>query len=455
MKKICSTSNDILKSVAPFLSAQPAFHFIYNGDMAKLKLDDTLPTTSFSYEQTTGNPLIKRSYTTAYVQFNDIGKNIYFCFNKYFAETLNDIERSFVFAHEAMHVLLDHGKRGEDFLKTLPENERRNDVLNMAMDITINEPLLNIFFNDKIEYMDIIEDLCSIDSIFTVRGISVEKDKGFEYYYKKILEIKDFSGSGYMTFSDVIGDAPDWAKDIMEEIAEESGFNDSNIQDRLNPSNSSAKDSNGSGMGDAAQKVVTKYIKMTVEDAISRYIKPRNMPKKDHKSPDKIKYKWYGINRRIVVLDRVDPKINTPIRLIKSKDKKMNVIVYCDVSGSVASYTEKFLGLIDKIDKEKCIVNTFVWADKVGIATKKDNDKFTWVNVGGGTNINSVLNHYKSNFKDCDVDSIVVLTDGQYDDITKYKTKNSFDPTRWSFFMTPGASLKNVLDKSVSVEIIW
>lgn len=446
-----TNKNDILKSVAPFLSAQPAFGFIYSGNMVKLHLNTDLPKNDIAV-LTNKTYNVSRSYTTAFVQFDlDSGRNIGFEFNKYFAETLDNIERSFVFAHEAMHVLLDHGKRGREFLETLPEDKRNHKILNVAMDVCINELLIREVFHSHAPYMDILKTMCLIDTIFTKKGIIVEEGKSFQYYYNMILDNMDKFGGGFSEtmFGDVAADMPEWAKDMLGDIAKSGGMTDANAAGKL-------RGGSGQGSGTVAKEpVVTQFRKMNIEDAITRYIKPRNLSSIDRKAPSKTKYTWHGMERRNVLMGHHHPEISIPIRSVSTKNKKMKVLVYCDVSGSVESYTKKFLSIIDLIDNADSEVITYVWADSVSLAKKIANDKFKWNGCGGGTNIKSVFDHFYANHSDDKVDAVVVLTDGEYENIAKYKLKGSFDHTKWKFFMTSSSHIKNVIDKSISVEIDW
>ena len=456
--KTYSTVNqqsDILKSVAPFLVAFPSFDFIYRGgSMTNLILNTDLPKNSISLI-TDGTLMVRREYTTAFVGFHpETGKNIEFQFNKYFAETLDDIERSFVFAHEALHVLLDHGKAGKVFLESLPEDKRSYKILNVAMDVCINEILIRECFADHAPYMNILENMCLIETVFTKKGIVVEPEKDFEYYYHKIFDNLTEDELSQMTMfgdQEYYKDLPDWAKDVLEDIAEKSGFDGSS-----NAAADKLKSRGGQGSGSAKfEPVVTQFKKMNVEDAIARYIKPRNMSAIDMRAPSKSSYKWYGMDRRNIAVVKNMPNVNIPIRQTAYKNKKMRVVVYCDVSGSVANYTKKFLSIIDLIENERSEVLTYVWADSVGEAKRAGSDKYKWNGVGGGTNIKSVFSHFYANYPEDNVDAVVVLTDGEYDNIEKYKLKGKFDHTKWKFFMTSNTRVKNVIEKSVSVEIDW
>lgn len=469
MMKTFSTINDdrdLMSIVAPFHLAHPGYSFMYvDGSMVKVSLGHTPPNVTV-VKSPLGGEILCAIYETAYVGFDKKeGKNLSFKFNKHFAETLNSKEIAFVFAHESLHVLLDHGRRGNAFLKTLPIGKRSRGVLNKAMDVCINEILMKEVFYDDLEYMPILKELCNLETIFYSKGAThVQPDRDFIYYYNEIIKLMEESegeepGEGNVVFGDAIfeDDDIDEIEDFLNDILDKAGNPDeSNIKDILK------KKSKSQGSGSVGyEEVVSRFEKMSMQEAVNRYVKPRNMSKIDMNSPAHIKYNWYKINRRTVGMGSNgygshSGSMSVPVRDVHTKNKKMKVVVYADVSGSVASYTEKFLGIINVIDTNISEVVPYVWADGVGLATfDAKSQKYKWKNVGGGTNIRAVLNHYTSEYEDDRVDSVIVLTDGGYEDIIKEKLGRYFDNTKWIFLMTEGQMPDKILDKSVSVEIDW
>lgn len=443
------TKEHVLKTVAPFFVAQRGFEFAYKGDLTELHISNKIPTNSISMTNDM-RPMVSREYETAYVSFNEDGKNVGFVFNKYFGEKLNPYELAFVFFHEEMHVLLNHGKRGSLFMKTLEKEKQNHRILNIAMDICINEILIREYFREYVDVMSILEEMCTIKTIFKEKSHLVEEGKNFIYYYNKILELLSEEDFGGMTMFGDIQDMPEWAKEIAEQIANSSGMS----EERPDGYKDSKSKSHGSGSA-TKEKIVTQYMKMGVQEAIDLFIKPRNMSMIDMKAPSKHKFLWNKSDRRMTSMTKSSKSISIPAHQAYHHKKKMLVVVYCDVSGSVSSYTKDFLSMIDLIDQERSEIHTYVWADTVSKATKISSDKYSWENCGGGTAINSVINHFETTYKDDKVDAVVVLTDGEYDNITQRKLKYRIDHTKWRFFMTDSRKITNVLDKSVSVEIDW
>ena len=64
-----------------------------------------------------GKPVFTNEIETACVAFDKEGKELYFYFNPDFWNSINLYNRSFVIAHECLHVILKHGYRA---LKSIP-----------------------------------------------------------------------------------------------------------------------------------------------------------------------------------------------------------------------------------------------------------------------------------------------------------------------------------------------
>ena len=430
--------------------------------MVNLQLSYNVPVDRVFYKN---GLFVSRSYETAYVGFDNVGRNISFVFNKYFAETLNVFEKSFVFAHESLHVLFNHGRRGKEYLETLPKKKRSRKILNIAMDICINEILIEEVFKDQVAYMPILKDMCLIETIFKNDAHSIEKHKSFQYYYEKILEMLESRQKDEDAFDDnmVFGDAlfgepeegelGDWKDEILNEIQSRAGNPDETDCEKVFDGKEEKRDTSNQ------IKKKEQYLSMGIQDAVDRFVKPRNMSQHDMNAVVKTKYSWTSINRRTAAMmnnTTFKNRAEMPNRQYIRKLKKMKIVVYCDVSGSVANYTEKFLHMISSIDTDRCEVIPYVWADKVSKADYLGNGEYAWSSkVGSGTTIGSVLAHYAKEFPEDSVDAVLVLTDGGYSKIRNKRLGSGFDESKWIFFMTEGHHPDHILEKSTSVEIKW
>lgn len=62
-----------------------------------------------------GTPLFTKDIPTAAVGFDSVGEVIYMIVNPDFWDTLDIENKTFVIAHECLHVILNHGKRGQKY----------------------------------------------------------------------------------------------------------------------------------------------------------------------------------------------------------------------------------------------------------------------------------------------------------------------------------------------------
>ncbi|NCA15229.1 MAG: hypothetical protein EBS89_14130, partial [Proteobacteria bacterium] len=121
-----------------------------------------------------GKPVFDESIDTACVQFDQQGNFIWFRFNPEFWSRLDFTNKLFVIAHEALHIIFNHGTRAKD----AGVNSR---AANIAMDIVINHTLTRSFGFDR---KDLIEEAaCWVDTVFKDRDPAPPDDDCFEYYY--------------------------------------------------------------------------------------------------------------------------------------------------------------------------------------------------------------------------------------------------------------------------------
>lgn len=431
----------VIKEITPFLLKHPSISYIFTKDMV--------------------HPRWSESIDTACVVGNSSFENIDFLMNKSYFEKLTSIEKFFVFAHETFHILFNHFKRGSIFYNSLPEKDRSRELLNIAMDITINDILKFQYFENDHMFMDIFDKCWTTDVLEkkTQGKLVLPLYKDFKFYYNEILKYMNENPSnggnggeggiqmdGVDTYSDVLGDeAP---SDISEKIHEDTGKKTEENYKK----DSEDKKSSGNENNSSKKEVVTVYENLNLSDAINRYIMSKSLSSTDFSVKPKTKYTWYGVDRRNINL-KMMTDVKTPIRNVTWKNKKIKLLIYCDVSGSVSSYTEKFINIVNTIDQTKVEIEFKVWASSVGPVTYNSNNKAIWHDVGGGTTIENVIDDYKKNYDDNSVDCVVVLTDGEYTSINQPKKKYVRTPTKWVFFMTQDS--KNVFDTSTAVVINW
>jgi len=102
------------------------------------------------------------------------------------------------------------------------------------------------------------------------------------------------------------------------------------------------------------------------------------------------------------------------------RQRRIKVVVALDVSGSMDAYVPRILGIASEL-KDKLDVILIVWADSAQTIKSVNND---W-NVGGGTNINPVIELIDKNMSDVSI----VITDGHFNTEMKKLPKS---PVIWA-----------------------
>lgn len=392
----------------------------------------------FTFAQDMVNPVFSSDIDTACVRF-DISKDkcINFLVNKDFWDKLNYNEKIAIFIHETLHVLFSHGKRGKQFLESLPEDQRSYELLNICMDICINEIIMDQYLSDiPLSTMPTISRGCFVDTVFKdvdkVSDIVVEKGKSFKYYYQTFIDIYGKEMVEKLNFLATehyfIGSSSEDLDEVSERIDSIFGSDNDDSEKKdlekdVLPSSSKSYSIN-SFSGSGSTVVEYKKPETSLEKHLNLMISTSF-----EKGRPKYKNQWYGINRRTNGVLK-NTGMFLPVRKEVKKERKHKLLVYGDVSGSCASVTSKFLSLVSDLDKDTYEFELYVFADRVG-KCKINGTKIVRPSVGFGTNITQVLNHYKSVIHH-NYDAVLVLTDGYYGSLYNINNK-IYD--NWHFFI--------------------
>lgn len=373
-------------------------------------------------------PEFSGSVSTAAVGFtrSEEGTFLQFLVNPDFWSKLNILEKVFVVIHECLHVVFRHGSRGFKFLET--QDLKSEKILNVAMDICINEIILNQFSNflNLRSFPLLSTFICTIDSVFGDEADQILKHQIFDYYYHEIL--KRNLPEQKLLFSISFEDTEAEEAEVLEAIEEqESLTEESTAQDesKLGASSSGFSVSNDvKDMPGASHKIEKK--ETTLESCLK--IVTAISSQKGLALDQKYKTNWYTTNRRLTALGNRGLFLpgKTPI---KKEDAKYKVLVYCDFSGSCSGISSRFISLVAGLSDQKYEKDVIAFASMTSeVELKKDKTFKIKKNIGGGTNIVAVLKHFDSNGKQ--YDCIIVLTDGDYRNIRR-ETRNG----NWNFFM--------------------
>lgn len=405
-------------------------------------------------------PCFSDEIETACVQFHkdDYNLCIKFLINQNFWNSLNYNEKCFLFTHESLHVIFNHGYNGNKFIESLNKENRSYQLLNVAMDICINHIIMDSFMKSiPLISMPFIKEGCFIETIFKKEDInSIERGRSFEYYYMKYLEL--------------------YGKDIDKLTLDEHDFNIENgnevlgeitpkeIRDEINKllNNESCDSDNKNSFEEILNNITQKNenkendyfidkgnkreinIKIDKKYDLSSLLKLCLSKKSVNVKNKKSKYIWHGTNRRIDSILKNSNLIVPTVGKHKNEHDKSRVCVFLDFSDSCENYSNKFFNLINNLPKNKYEIKLFFFASEVQeFVLNKSNLKNVLFDIGYGTNIRSVINKIDEMRKIGKLfDYTFILTDGQYEDISHMEYKNCI------FFLTEDSFKGNIFKGS-------
>lgn len=371
------------------------------------------------------SPEFSDSIPTACVFLDKNNKNLRFQINKNFWDECSDNKKRFVVAHEAYHIINQHGTRA---------NGEFDEAKNVCLDIPINESLVKYFGFDRNE-IDPKAEYCWVDTIFK-KG-EAEYGKSFEYYYSllkkqgRIKSIKmpskcnNHNGLPNKQFENKIID------DLIASLDQNEAESLKTILDRQNmndgdPNKENQKDSKlaGSGTAGIVAKIESKFVKKKPkwETIIRKYAK-------------KIVEKEFELNHWVIKNRRhnlLDSSLMLPsdidIEDRKSDKEKQSIFCFLDVSGSCWSHKERFYKAFKSIPNTiKIRLFSF---DDIAYELDKSNSE---VIGGGGTSFKCIENKIQEIVQKEKIQypkNIFVLTDG-------YASMfNPQYPNRWVFLLT-------------------
>lgn len=409
------------------------------------------------------SPSFSDKIDTAAVQFhkNDNELCINFLINPNFWNGLNYNEKCFLFTHESLHVIFNHGYNGNIFIQSLNEEDRSYQLLNVAMDICINHIIMDSFMNGiPLISMPFIMNACFIETVFKEKDIlSIEKGRSFEYYYNKYLELygkyidkESMDQHGFNSvdngedFGDIVPkEIQDEINKILNDIIDQSNLSTKTDDFKKTLDNITKEDNDkeeGYFLGENESRKIE--IKLDKKHNLSSLLKLCLRKKSINSKTKKSKYIWHGTNRRIdSVLKNSDLTIPT-IGKNKNQYDKHNVCVFLDYSGSCENYSNKFFNLINNLPKNKYSIRIFLFGSEVQeFVINKSNMNNILYNIGYGTNIEAVVNKLDEMNKKRDLfDYIFILTDGEYASISHLEYKNCI------FFLTNDGYKHNIFKGS-------
>lgn len=364
-----------------------------------------------------GRPILTESIPTACVTFDKKGNYFNFLFNPTLWKNSTFYEKMFIVCHEALHIILNHGRRFKD--------STNMQLSNIAIDIVVNHALVNRFGFVR-EQINKHEELCWIDTIFKtkkINGVDISEDENAEYYLnllnknaKKVnLNVSLVDDHNFDELGDEIFDAlnkelTDQEKNSLKKFIEKQDSKDkeagANIGGRLH----------------FADKVDVKVKKKweTVIEKWARFVLTNS---------DIASEQWAKQHRRFTMLGgNLFLPSESEIEDLVFDNKKLNVFFYLDTSGSCWNLKDRFFAAAESLPIKNFNVNLFCFDTEVYETDLKSRK----IMGGGGTKFDIIENHIQMNTVNQNIkypDAVFIVTD-LYGNIVK-----PAKPERWNWFV--------------------
>lgn len=396
-----------------------------------------------------GTPLFTTKINTAAVGFDRSGKVLYLILNPDFWDSLDIVNKAFVICHEALHVVLNHGKRGLEYTD--------QQMVNKAQDIVINEMLIKSFDFNKFEIIN-WDKYCFVETMFSNEQIISEKivTTGSFYYYMDLLikhpenvdkqttvdqhqKSEDINESSDQEEQNYIDDLIQSAQDFMDEITVE-------IKEEIENKISEQE------KYDFGQKIRIDF-KNDPKDSgctpLGSLIEVNPNPQKKTKKWEEIvkKHLKSGIKYESVDVDSWitnkrshsclgnDFMLEGTWQQQKAIKEKYNVIFFLDSSGSCLQHAKRFVKMLKSIPEDKFNIEAYSFDSSI----YPIDIKIGKVLGGGGTYFSILDTKIRQITKDKKhPDAIFVLSDGDGD------TFNPEKPKLWHWILTANHSLRYI-----------
>jgi predicted metal-dependent peptidase len=371
---------------------------------------------------------------TAAVGFDSLGDVIYMIINPSFWNELDIQNKAFVISHECLHVILNHGKRGQNY--------KDHKLVNIAQDIVINEMLVNGFGFNKLQIKD-WDKFCFVDTLFdkeTISDKNIHTKGSFKYYYDLLNDnehneeqetVDQHSNSEGLDsdIQDLIDQMKEHSQDACEYLKEEI---DPTLSDKekvkfAEEINSEFQESQYSAAGDIPMGA---DININLHK-VKKNKKWESIVKNHIRSISKTifveKPSWITRDRRSFCLDE-DLFAQGDWEVQVSEKQKYKLVFFLDSSGSCYSYAERFVGMLRTIPEDIFEIQAFSFDRSLYPIDIKEGK----IRGGGGTSFRLLNNYIDDMTKETKhPDAVFVLSDGDGDNFMPQK------PKLWHWLLTP------------------
>lgn len=338
-----------------------------------------------------GKPVFTSKIPTAAVSFDRQGNYIQFLFNPQYYNSMDNYSRAFVIAHEMLHIILRHGKRGIG---------KQQELSNIAMDLVVNHTLINRFGFDR----DLIinaEALCWIDKFFKPEA-NIPDDLSFEEYYELLLdESKSNLKAEYMLVdSHEFCELPELVEITPEELE---SLKQSTETDRK-----------------AGTELGNQFIKLKPEPKYKHkwetIIKNWARPFMDYKTEEQ----WIRDRKYNCISDEF--MLSSDRYLDNDEKKKIQVYFFQDTSGSCVHLAERFFKASNTLHPDRFDVKMYCFDTQVYPVIDGKLSGF------GGTSF-TCIDEFVNQLPKYP-DAVFIITDGYGDKVEPTK------PGKWYWFLS-------------------
>lgn len=373
-----------------------------------------------------GWPVLTTKIPTAAALFDKNGQSFKFLFNPEFWATLNDYDRAFVVSHECLHMLLNHGKRGQFAQRT-----GRQEQANIAMDLAVNHMLEDYFgFNRKL-LGQALRGKTLFNEDFYPEGVSYTSEDSFEEHY---LRITNLINEGKLKEEEVVCNGFD---DHSYMKPNETTGADSKLKKIARELTAEEKKKLAEACG---KKAGTEEGMYWLDINASRPRKKREwvqcFRKWTHNSlyhDDDREENFMRIDRRLLAVQKQIGNLllpgENPTYLKKKELRRIQLCLFLDVSGSCVHLKDYFFEAARSMPTDRFEIRGFTFDTSV-----QEVDIYTDRIVGGGGTSFTCIEEYiqthlavgKKKYPKC----VCVYTDGYGDNV------NPIHPERWYWFLT-------------------
>lgn len=338
-----------------------------------------------------GKPVFTNKIPTAAVSFDREGNYIQFLFSPQYYNSMDNYSRAFVIAHEMLHIILKHGKRGMG---------RQAEIANIAMDLVVNHTLVNRFGFERDLIVD-AERLCWIDKFFKPED-NIPEDLSFEEYYELLLD----ESKSNLKVKYVLVDSHDFPE--LPEMVEITPEELESLKESVRPDLK------------AGNELGNKFIKLKPEKKYKHkwetIIKNWARPFLDYKTEEQ----WIRDRKYNCISDEF--MLSSDRFIDNDEKKKIQVYFFQDTSGSCVHLADRFFKASNTLNPERFDVKMFCFDTQVYPVIDGKLSGF------GGTSFTCIdefinrLPRYP--------DAVFIITDGYGDKVEPVK------PGKWYWFLS-------------------